>query len=574
MRLTFANRAILFFISIGITMGPAYGQPVISPASVINAATYAPMGGPGAGLAQGSFISIYGTGFAAAGTSFTSGIPLSTSVTQTSVTVTPAAGSAVQAYIDYLSPTQINAILPSNTPLGAANVTVTFNGQTSPPIKINVVASNFGIFTAAYGAGPAATINPNSTAFFNYFTNASNPGQALELYGTGLGPISVPDNNLPGAVSPPNINVQVLVGNQLITPFYAGRSPSLVGVDQINFYLPPVASFTEGCFVPISIIVNGVASNFGTLSLAANGLNCPAPFGLTTNAIQNLQVNAGVLQAGFLNISDVTTEVSSNGLTLDGSVESAGAIFSPEDALGLLGLNQTLGGVPPIFPVGSCTVETINAPTPPTSTTPPVSTELNAGSPLVLNGPNGKTANLPFSSTGYTATLAKSALGTPPPTFLTPGVWTMTGPGGPDVGAFSASITVPTPLTCTNCSNLNTIDRTKPLTITWSGGGGSQDWVEIGGISTAPLIANTSNNVATIFLCAAHASDQTFTVPTAILSQLPPAEDNPLATNFGTLVLVNMLGSGNSFTAPLTGGKFDLSFFNYSTVFLRVVGFN
>lgn len=580
------NLVLSAFLSISLVrLACAQSGPVINPASVISAATFAPMGGLTQGLAQGSFIAIFGTNLGPANFVQATSFPIPTILGGSSVTITPATGSPVQAYIDFVFSGQINAILPSNTPLGPATVTVTYNNQTSPPIKINVVASSFGIFTAASGSGPAATINVNGggaaatpPVYDNFFTNSANPGNTLELYGTGLGPVSPSlDNNPPGVVTPANVSVQVLVGNTLITPSYAGRSPSLAGVDQINFTLPTDGSIPSSCFVPIAIIVNGVTSNFGTLATTASGLNCPAPFGLTAQQLANLE-NAATLNAAFMNLSSITTEVSSNGLTLDMTVQQTGAIFSADNAYAFLGLSQTLGGTPPVYPAGSCVVETINSPPVPTSATPPVTGELNAGAALSLSGPGGKTASLPFAATGYTDNVAESNFGgTPvnglPLTFIAQGSWTMTGPGGPDVGPFSATITVPTPLTCTNCANLATISRSSPLTINWAGGGGSQDWVQIGGISTAPLTADPTKNVAVIFQCAAHATDKTFTVPANILSQLPAAPNNPLNSTFGTLVLINVLNTNNSFTAPLTaGGKMDLAFFNYSSVFLRVVG--
>src|ERR1700744_5561255 len=148
--------------------------PVISPASVISAATYAPMGGPNAGLAEGSFISVYGTNLGPAAPVTAATLPLQTALSGSSVTITPTAGAPVQAYIDFTSSGQINAILPSNTPVGPANVTVTYNGATSPPIKINVVAPSFGIFTQFYGGGPAATINATSgPPYFNLANNSA-----------------------------------------------------------------------------------------------------------------------------------------------------------------------------------------------------------------------------------------------------------------------------------------------------------------------------------------------------------------------------------------------------------------
>ncbi len=557
----------------------ACGQgPVISPASVISAATYAPMGGPNAGLAEGSFISVYGTNLGPATPVTAATLPLQTSLSGSSVTITPTAGAAVQAWVDFTSSGQINAILPSNTPVGPANVTVTYNGATSPPIKINVVASSFGIFTQFYGGGPAATVNATSgPPYFNLADNSANPGDVIELYGTGLGPVSSPDNNAPGAAVPPNASVQVLLGNQLITPAYAGRSPSLVGVDQINFTVPSDGSIPASCFVPIAIIVNGVASNFGTLGVAGTNRICPPPFGLTTSKLQTLE-NGGTINTGFLNLSNITAGAVSGSLALDQTFQQAGGIFSSQGGLGLLNLEQTLGGVPPVNPPGTCIVEQINAPATPTSATPPImapATELNAGPSLALSGPGGATASLAFSTNGYNASVGQATVGAPPPTFIKPGVWTMTGPGGSDIGPFTASITVPTPLTCANCNSLSTVNRTQPLIINWTGGGGSQDWVEVVGISTTPLIADTSKNVAGVFLCVGHASDQTLTVPANILSQLPPSVFRPTATNPSAIGVINVLGSSNSFTGSLTaGGNLDLAFFNYSSVLLRVVGFN
>lgn len=574
-------RALLFKSSLlSVTLiRLACGQgPVISPASVVSAATYAPMGGPNAGLAEGSFISVYGTNLGPATPVTAAALPLQTSLAGTSVTITPATGAPAGAYIDFTSSGQINAILPSNTPTGPANVTVTYNGATSPPVKINVVASSFGIFTQFYGGGPAATINTTSgSPYFNLATNSANAGDVIELYGTGLGPVSSPDNNMPGAAVPPNVSVQVLLGNQLITPAYAGRSPSLVGVDQINFTVPSDGSIPASCFVPIAIIVNGIASNFGTLGVSSNGRTCPPPFGLTTSNLESLE-NGGTITTGLLNLSSITAGAVSGSLALDQTFQQAGGIFSSQGGLGLLNLQQTLGGVPPVNPPGTCIVEQINAPVTPTSATPPImppATELNAGPSLALSGPGGATGSLSFSANGYTAPLAQSSTGAPPPAFIKPGVWTITGPGGGDIGPFTASITVPTPLTCTNCNTLTTVNRTQPLTINWTGGGGSQDWVEVAGISTTPLIADTTKNVAGVFLCVAHASDQTLTVPANILSQLSPSAFKPLAVNPSAIAVINVLGSSNSFTGSLTSGaNLDLAYFNYSSVLLRVVGFN
>ena len=249
--------------------------PAIGAGGVVNAASNAPLGMTG-GIAQGSFMTIYGANIGpATGVSATS-LPLSSSLGGVSVSVTPAnGGPGLIAYPTYVSAGQINAILPSKTPVGLENLTVTFNGVTSQPVPIQVVNASFGIFTANFGSGPAAIIDASTNDPILSATNAARPGDFLELFGTGLGPVNVPDNDAPGgAISPSGITVQVLVGGQTITPIYAGRSPQFPGEDQINFQLPPAGLVAEGCSVSVSVVVNGVRSNTATLPIASSGGAC------------------------------------------------------------------------------------------------------------------------------------------------------------------------------------------------------------------------------------------------------------------------------------------------------------
>jgi hypothetical protein len=58
----YRNLVLSTFLSIALLpLARAQSGPVINPASVISAATFAPMGGSVQGLAQGSFIAIFGT---------------------------------------------------------------------------------------------------------------------------------------------------------------------------------------------------------------------------------------------------------------------------------------------------------------------------------------------------------------------------------------------------------------------------------------------------------------------------------------------------------------------------------
>ena len=66
-----------------------------------------------------------------------------------------------------------------------------------------------------------------------------------------------------------------------------------------------------------------------------------------------------------------------------------------------------------------------------------------------------------------------------PPPFLDGGPFTITGPGGKDVGPFSTTIALAPTITWTNPPS--TINRASPLTLTWTGGDSTQMVVILGG---------------------------------------------------------------------------------------------
>jgi hypothetical protein len=88
----------------------------------------------------------------------------------------------------------------------------------------------------------------------------------------------------------------------------------------------------------------------------------------------------------------------------------------------------------------------------------------------------------------------------------------VSGTGGKDVGSFTASLNISSTLIWTNKSAISTVDRTRPLTLTWSGGpAGGYIW--IGGA------ASTSDGGST-FTCVEATSKGMFSVPQFVLSAL------------------------------------------------------
>ena len=102
----------------------------------------------------------------------------------------------------------------------------------------------------------------------NSLVTTAAPGQVITIWGTGLGPVTFPDNvaPTPGNVATP---VTVTIGGQPATVAYSGRAPCCAGLDQIVATVPKNAPL--GCWVPVSINAGGVVSNTTTMAIAAAG---------------------------------------------------------------------------------------------------------------------------------------------------------------------------------------------------------------------------------------------------------------------------------------------------------------
>jgi len=150
--------------------------------------------------------------------------------------------------------------------------------------------------------------------------------------------------------------------------------------------------------------------------------------------------------------------------------------------------------------------------------TPPGGTTLNAGT-LTLTGPPGAT-NLAAVFQNYQGSLFGSSVGGSSVSgslSLNPGKYTVQG-GGTDVGSFTATLNVPQAITWTNRDQLTEVNRSEPLTISWSGAGPS-DIVGVVGFGLDP-----PTNSGTAFACLAQPGASSFTVPADVLTNLPATE--------------------------------------------------
>jgi uncharacterized protein (TIGR03437 family) len=202
-------------------------------------------------VAPGEFAAIYGSALAAATqTATTLPYPTQLSDAQVLVNGTPAA-------LEYVSPTQINFLYP-NVGAGITQLTV-INGSGQQSVNLVVAAAVPAVFTASgSGSGAAAAIDDTTGTVVS--ANApAHAGDWVSLYLTGLGATTM-QNGLNYA----QIQPTVTVGGQNCPTNYAGRAPTLSGVDQINCQIP---GSVTGTAVPVIVNSNGRLSNTVTLAI-------------------------------------------------------------------------------------------------------------------------------------------------------------------------------------------------------------------------------------------------------------------------------------------------------------------
>jgi uncharacterized protein (TIGR03437 family) len=220
------------------------GKVVLSPAGVVNAASLAPVGNP---VAPGEYVSLFGVGLAAAPAGAVS-LPLPKVLGGASVTV-----NGIPAALNYVSPNQINALVPFGVTGSKATFVVT-NGSASNSVDVPLAATAPGIFSqTSSGSGAAVVLK----ADYSLVTPANAPrrGDALQIYLTGLGAVNPKINDGQAAPASPlsvvTAQVTVLIGGQAATVLFQGLAPGFAGLYQVNVTIP--ANAPLGDHVPLSI---------------------------------------------------------------------------------------------------------------------------------------------------------------------------------------------------------------------------------------------------------------------------------------------------------------------------------
>ena len=116
---------------------------------------------------------------------------------------------------------------------------------------------------------------------------------------------------------------------------------------------------------------------------------------------------------------------------------------------------------------------------------------------------------------------------------------------------------MPQPLQWTNRDQLTLVDRSKPLTVSWSGGSGGQ-------VAIIGFGVDLPTDSTTIFGCLAPQGATSFSVPPIVLSNVPATRSNPLQSKS---VVFLYIVPGNGTVSTFTASGLDTAFaaFQYAT---------
>ncbi len=214
----------------GVVSVPAGKQPAVPKNGAVGGASFT----IGAPLAVGSIATLFGQNLASQ-TATAASLPLSASLGGSSVTL-----NGIAAPLFYVSSTQINFFVPYEL---AGQTTATIAVSTSGGIVelagVPIVPQSPGIFELD-AAGDAAAVHLNGTVVSA--TAPASSGEVLELFATGLGPVSnVPsDGTAPpsGTLATDQIAPTVTIGGVNAPVSFAGLAPGFVGLYQINVTVP------------------------------------------------------------------------------------------------------------------------------------------------------------------------------------------------------------------------------------------------------------------------------------------------------------------------------------------------
>jgi uncharacterized protein (TIGR03437 family) len=207
----------------------------ISPRGVVSAAGFS------LAPSLGGLVSVYGINLSGDSITNAVGFPLPTGLGGASVLV-----NGRQLPMLSVSPWQIVAQVPPEFAAPSSNFQVSYPGLVTPPEAAEIATASPALFASQVQSSGATIYQAAAfhagTAIAADDSHPAKAGEVLELYGTGIG---ATDPVVPAGLASPNnpaarakVQPRVLIGNVEARVLFAGLTPGLAGVAQVNIVVP------------------------------------------------------------------------------------------------------------------------------------------------------------------------------------------------------------------------------------------------------------------------------------------------------------------------------------------------
>ena len=238
-----AARALLVGLSIARLLAGADAEarrfaPFYASSTVVNAASQ-----ESGTFAANTIVTLYGKDLAYV----TSGVSINDVHDRLLPTVL--SGTGVRVYADgvplplyFVSPTQVNLLLPAGIKDGVHHLHLALDGRSGPVVDIRIGPASPGLFMLQPGTALAVRLDSSLVTT----ANPARPGDTLILFATGLGETVGPALRLGelarGAAALLAMDRFAIKLNGRLAPrdhvYYAGLAPGFAGLYQINLRLP------------------------------------------------------------------------------------------------------------------------------------------------------------------------------------------------------------------------------------------------------------------------------------------------------------------------------------------------
>jgi len=238
-----------FLLAALLACGSALSAQVV----VLNGASFR----TGQPVTAGSWAAAFGT-FANVTETVATVSPIPKTLGGVSVTV-----NGVEAPVYFVSPTQINFLVPFSVTPGVRNVEIKTAAATQTT-TVRIMSAAPGIFANTIGG---AVLNQNGS--LNTDSARASRGQVISIFATGPGALSAtiadgaaaPSDPLARTVSTPD----VFIAGVRATVQFSGMAPGFAGLWQVNAVVPEQAFITGR--VPLQLYMDGVDSNEVTIAV-------------------------------------------------------------------------------------------------------------------------------------------------------------------------------------------------------------------------------------------------------------------------------------------------------------------